>query len=180
VRRARHQHLALVHHGDALREAEHAVDIVLDDQYRDVGGDAPDQVRDAFALRCREPGERFVEQQHVRPGTECDAEIDQPLPAIGELAALDGLDSFQAEEARELVRLGVNLRVAVDVAPDVEPPGMARLQRQPQVLVDRESAEQVGDLERAREPLLADLVRRNAADRPSVQAHAAAVRRVQS
>ena len=35
VGRARHQHLALVHHRDPLREAEHAVDVVLDDQHRD-------------------------------------------------------------------------------------------------------------------------------------------------
>ena len=47
-------------------------------------------------------------------------------------------------------------RIAVDVAPDVEAAGMLRLQRQAQVFVDRQPAEQVGDLERAREPLLAD------------------------
>ena len=40
--------------------------------------------------------------------------------------------------------------------------GVPRLQRQAQVLVDRQALEQVGDLERAREALLADLMRRQA------------------
>ena len=109
VGRAGHQHLALVHHGDALREAEHAVDVVLDDQHRDVGGDVLDQVGDALALGRREAGERLVEQQHLRLGAERDAEIDQALPAIGELAALDVLDAFEAEEADQLRGLGVDL-----------------------------------------------------------------------
>ena len=49
--------------------------------------------------------------------------------------------------------------VAVDVAPGVEARGVPRLQRQAQVLVDRQALEQVGDLERARQALLADAVR---------------------
>ena len=47
---AGHQHFALVHHGDGAGEAEHAVDIVLDDQDRNIGGDVFDEVRDALAL----------------------------------------------------------------------------------------------------------------------------------
>ncbi len=66
----------------------------------------------------------------------------------------------QAEERISSRGLGVDLRVAVDVAPGVEARRVPRLQRQAQVLVDRQAAEQVGDLERAREALLADAVRR--------------------
>ncbi len=54
----------------------------------------------------------------------------------------------------------VDIGIAVDVAPGVEARRMPRLQRQAQVLVDRQAAEQVGDLERAGEALLADAVRR--------------------
>jgi hypothetical protein len=57
-----------------------------------------DQVRDALALGGGEPGERLVQQQHLRLGAERDAEIDQPLPAIGQFAALDLLDAFEAEK----------------------------------------------------------------------------------
>ena len=71
----------------------------------------------------------------------------------------------------------MNLGVAVDVAPGVEASGVLRLQRQAQVLVDRQAAEQVGDLERTREAALADAVRRQVANLRAVQAHGARVRR---
>ena len=64
--RAGHQHAALVHHRDALRKAEHAVDVVLDDQHGDIAGDGLDQMRDAFAFGCGEAGQRLVEQQDMR------------------------------------------------------------------------------------------------------------------
>ena len=80
----------------------------------------------------------------------------------------------------QLGGFGVNFRIAVDVAPDVEAHRMLRLQRQPQVLVDRQAAEQVGDLERTGEALLADAVRRQALNVAAVEAHGAAVRRVQA
>ena len=37
------QHAALVHHRDAVGELEHAVDVVLDEQHRDLGRDALDE-----------------------------------------------------------------------------------------------------------------------------------------
>ena len=95
VGRAGHQHFALVHHGDGVREAEHAVDVVLDDQDRNVGGDVLDEVRDPLALGGGKARQRLVQQQHLRLGAERDAEIDQPLPAIGQFAALDGLDALR-------------------------------------------------------------------------------------
>ena len=93
----------------ALREAEHAIDVVLDDQYRNVGGDVLDQVGDALAFGGGKAGQRLVEQQHLRFGAERDAEIHQPLPAIGQFAALDFLDAFETEEFDQLRGLGVDL-----------------------------------------------------------------------
>ena len=109
VGRAGHQHFALVHHGDGAGEAEHAVDVVLDDQDRNIGGDVFDEVRDALALGGGKARQRLVQQQHLRLGAERDAEIDQPLPAIGEFAALDGLDAFEAEEFDQLRGLGMDI-----------------------------------------------------------------------
>ncbi len=111
---------------------------MLDDQDGNIGGDVLDEVRDALALGGGKARQRLVEQQHLRLGAERDAEIDQPLPAIGELAALDGLDAFEAEEFDQLRGLGVDVLVVVDVAPEVEAPGVLRLQRQAQVFVDRQ------------------------------------------
>ena len=66
------------------------------------------------------PAKRLVEQQHLRLGAERNAEIDQPLPAIGQFAAFDVFDAFEAEEFDQLRGLGVDIGIAVDVAPDVE------------------------------------------------------------
>ena len=72
-------------------------------------GDVLDQVRHAFALGGGKARERLVEQQHLRLGAERDAEIHQPLPAIGQFAALDRLDAFEAEEAHQFRGLGVDV-----------------------------------------------------------------------
>ena len=180
VGRAGHQHLALVHHGDGVGEAEHAVDIVLDDQDRNIGGDVLDEVRTRSRSAAAKARQRLVQQQHLRLGAERDAEIDQPLPAIGQFAALDGLDPFKAEELDQLRGLGVDIAVVVDIAPEVEAPGVLRLQRQAQVFVDRQPLEQIGDLERAGQSLVADRLRRHALDLAAIQLDGAAVGRVEA
>ena len=80
----------------------------------------PDQVGDALALGGGKTGQRLVEQQHLRFGAERDAEIHQPLPAIGQFAAFDFLDALKAQEFYQLRGLSVDLGIAVDIAPDVE------------------------------------------------------------
>src|SRR6266850_182649 len=180
VGRARHQHLALVHHGDSLRKTEHAIDVVLDDQYRNVRGHVLDQVRHAFALGGGEASQRLIEQQHLWFGAERDPQVHQTLPAIGQFAAFDLLDAFETEEFYQFGGFGVNLRIAVDIAPDVEAHRMPRLQRKPQVLVDRQAAEQVGDLERAREAAMADKMRGQALNLAAIELHDAGVGGVQT
>ncbi len=76
------QHAPVVHHRHAIGQREHPVDVVLDQQHRDVRRDALDQVRDALAFGRREPGERFVEQQHARAGRERQSHVEEPLPAV--------------------------------------------------------------------------------------------------
>ena len=103
---------------------------MLDDQHRDVGGHVPDQAGDPLALGGGKAGQRLVEQQHLRLGAERDAEIDQPLPAIGQFAALDFLDAFQPEKFYQFGGLDMDFGIAVDVAPDVEAHAVLRLQRE--------------------------------------------------
>ncbi len=75
-----------------------------------LAGDVADE---SFETRsrsaAREARQRFVQQQHLRLGAERDAEVDQPLPAIGQFAALDRLDAFEAEEPDQLGGLGVHV-----------------------------------------------------------------------
>jgi len=45
---AAHQHLALVHYRHALGKPQHTVDVVLDDQHRNVQRDGAHQARNAL------------------------------------------------------------------------------------------------------------------------------------
>jgi len=96
VGRAGHQHLALVHHGDGAREAKHAVDVVLDDQDRNMAAMFLTRFETRSRSAAARPASGSSSSKHLRLGAARDAEIDQPLPAIGEFAALDGLDAFEA------------------------------------------------------------------------------------
>src|ERR1700687_3052043 len=57
------------------------------------------------------PAERPAEQQPLRFGAERDAEIAQPLAAVGQFAALDGLDALEAEEFYQFGGLGMDRRI---------------------------------------------------------------------
>src|ERR1700678_4395647 len=66
-RRAHAENSAGDQHRDALRKPEHQIDIVLDEQYRDIVGQTGDHREDLPALLLRNAGRRFVEQQDFRP-----------------------------------------------------------------------------------------------------------------
>ena len=80
-------------------ELEHPVDVVLDQQHRQIRRDALDDGADAFALGGGEAGQRLVEQQHARRGGERHAHVEQALAAIGQHAGFGLLDAGEAEIA---------------------------------------------------------------------------------
>ena len=90
------------------------------------------------------------------------------MAAVGEVCPAHLLHALQAQELHELARFGVDVGVIVHVAPEVKTVGMARLQRQAQVLVDGEALEEVGDLERAREALLTNAIGALARNHPAM------------
>jgi len=57
---------------------------------------------------------------------------------------------------------------------------VARLQRQPQILIDRQFAEQIGDLKRAGQSAMADQVGRDALDLAAVETDGAGIGRVKA
>src|SRR5215813_894209 len=81
--RALDQHLALDEHGDALREAEHQVHIVLDDEDRDVARQPVEHLEDAVGLERGNTSGRLVEEQHARPEAQRDRDLHQSLLAVG-------------------------------------------------------------------------------------------------
>ena len=81
--RAVDQHLAVIHHRDMVGQAEHAVDVVLDQQHRQFARQMLDQRADALALGGGEAGERLVEQQNARLDREREPHVEQALAAIG-------------------------------------------------------------------------------------------------
>jgi hypothetical protein len=58
----------LIQHRDAVREREHAIDVVLNQQHGVTPGKIADKRADAFAIGIAEPGERLVQQRQVRVG----------------------------------------------------------------------------------------------------------------
>src|SRR5262249_25458028 len=101
--------------------------------------------------------------------------IDQALSTVGQFAALDVLDSLKSEKPDQFGGFGVQIGKTIGVAPEVEAAGMARLQRQAKVLVDRRGLEQAGDLKRAREAALTDVLDRQALNIASVETDLARV-----
>src|SRR5215831_13510403 len=81
--RALDQHLALNEHGDAPREAEHQVHVVLDDEDRDVARQPVEHLEDAVGLERGHARRRLVEEQHARLEPERDRDLHQALLAVG-------------------------------------------------------------------------------------------------
>ncbi len=83
-RRPLDQNGALDQDGDPPRQPKDQIHIVLDDQQRDVGRQALDDLDDRAAFARRHPGRRLVEQQDFGRQGQRDGNLDQPLAAVGE------------------------------------------------------------------------------------------------
>ena len=158
-------------------ELEHPVDVVLDQQHRQIRRDALDDGADALALGGGETGQRLVEQQHARRGGERHAHVEQALAAIGQHAGFGLLDAGEAEIADGGVGLGVDRLDRQRIGDGIEALGVPRLHGEADVLADAERRKQIGDLERAADAGARDLLRRVAGDRLAQQRHRALVGR---
>ena len=103
-------HAALVHRRDAIGKLEHAVHVVLDQQDSHLRHEALDQPRDALALGRGEPDQRLVEEQHARSRRQRNADLEQPLPTVGQTRHGRLLEAFESKEADQRVGLDADLR----------------------------------------------------------------------
>src|SRR5712691_5632373 len=84
-RRPLDQHFALHQDGDALREAEHEIHVVLDDEDRDVLGQIVQHLQDAMRFQRWHARGGLVEEQHAGFQAERDRDFDQALLAVGQV-----------------------------------------------------------------------------------------------
>ncbi len=107
---------ALMQHGYAVGDRQHAVDVVLDQQHR-MGFRQPlDKRRDDDAVGLGQPRERFVEQQQFGIDGERDGDLQQPLSAVRQiddvLRAIVGQPHRIEDRPGALVDHVVSMRVA--------------------------------------------------------------------
>ena len=149
VRRAVHEHDTFIHHGYAIGQREDAIDVVLDQQDRNVGRDALNELCHAFALGRGQPRQRLIEQQYARCTRQRQAHVEQSLPAVGERAGFGLLDPRQSEKADQLGRAQCHAFDRVRVGPTIAMRRIVRLNGKPQILLDRYTGKEIRDLKRA-------------------------------
>src|SRR3954462_2753464 len=151
LRRAFDQNLSLHEHGDALREAEDKVHVVLDDQDRNVGGQGSEHVQNATRVLARHAGRRLVEQQHLRLEAERDGDLNQALAAVGQILHRRARVVREAERGEKLHRLVGDLGVSARGLPHASRDAVALGDAEGDVVEHRQLAEKRGDLEGATE-----------------------------
>ena len=153
---------------------------MLDQQHRKVRRDSLDQLGDALALGRRQSRERLIEQQDARSACECQAHVEQALPAVRQQTRLRLFNTRQAEKADELAGPVRHPLDCMRVGPAVSMRRVARLHGEAKILLDRKACKEIRDLERARETGRDDALGAKPRDRDSAQHHAAAVGHEQS
>ncbi len=86
MRRAFLEDAAVVHHRDALDDAQRHVHVVLDDDVADMGGQRGEDRDQIAALGRRQARRRFVEQDEARRAGERQRDFELPLLAVRQFA----------------------------------------------------------------------------------------------
>ena len=73
---------AFVHNRDVIGQLKNAVNIVFDQQHRQVRRYALDDCADTFTLSSRKPRERFIEQKYAWCSGERDPHVEKPLASV--------------------------------------------------------------------------------------------------
>src|SRR6185312_6684968 len=148
-RRAFGQDRALYQHGDAPRQAEHQIHVVLDDQQREVRRQVFDDVNDDAAFRRRHPGRRLVEQQHVRLEPERDRDLDETLTPIRQFADQPVGVVGEAKPLQERVGRQQDLAMRACGTEQAAAGAEPLADREADIFEDAQAAEQRVDLEGA-------------------------------
>src|SRR6267378_170111 len=147
LRRPLDQDLALHEHGDALREAEHEVHVVLDDEDGDVLGQIVQHLQDAVRFQRRHARGGLVEEQHAGLQPERDRDFDQALLAVGEVEDANARVLGETERREQLHALLAHVAVRARRAQHAPRDPTALSHRERHVVEHRKAAEEGVDLE---------------------------------
>ena len=132
-------------------------------------GDGADQFDRLRGLLARHAGGRFVEEDDLRPGGQGHADFQRALLGIGEIAGEIMGPGFEPNPGQRLGRFLVHLPHPGDRAKQAVPDPVAREDADAEVLEHAEAMEDVGDLERARQPCPVDAMGLETADAASFE-----------
>src|SRR6202035_4993667 len=91
------QELPRNQHRNTLGETEHKVHVVLDQEDRDVGWQSGEGGEDVLPLLLRYAGGGFVQEQHLRPCSQREGDLQESLLAVWELPSRPIEVGFEAE-----------------------------------------------------------------------------------
>src|SRR5579864_2209029 len=154
LRRALGQDGTLDKNGDSPRKAKYEIHIVLNDQKRELGGQALDHIDNSARFARRHARRRLIEQQYFRLQSKRHRNLDQTLPPVGDFAHRPQRVRRDAELLEE--RMGLFDDGAARASGPEQPAGntLSLAHRQRDVLENGEAAEKLIDLEGARQSAL--------------------------
>src|SRR5258708_2667974 len=147
LRRPLDQHFALHQNGDALREAEHQIHVVLDDQDRDVLGELVEHLQDAMRFQRRHARGGLVEEQHLGVQSERDRDFHQALFPVRQVEDADARVLGEPERGEQFHALVADVAVGACRAQHARRDAAALGHRERHVVEHRKAAEEGVDLE---------------------------------
>ena len=148
-------------HGDPMRQLHDHLHVVLDDQDRQVLGDAAHQRHRVMGFGGAHPGGRLVEAEQPGLGRQRDADFEVALLAMREVGGQ--FVRLAQETYRRQHRLGLLDDVAIGAVVGQQAPAVpARLRGDADVFERGGVGEDVGDLIRSGDALVRDPVRARA------------------
>src|ERR1051325_1941403 len=145
IRRAFHEHPALLQHGHALRQLEKRIDVVVDHDHGAALADRLEELDRLDPLPGTHACERLVQEQEARRGGEREPDLEAPLLAVGELGHRRVAPRAEVDE---LERLPDPLVESLDPAQapqqvEAELAAQRRERRDGQVLAHRQAVEEL-------------------------------------
>ena len=150
--------------GDAVRQREYRIHVVLDQQNGDLAFELAQQIVHVGAFGGTQPGHRLVEQQQPRTGGQRDRQLELLLLAVRYLADRNIGAMGKPDAVQEIGGMRAQRPVLARVRPEAKTMSCAGLDGERDVVEGGIVVEQLGDLERARQAAPDAGRRRKAAD----------------